>query len=84
LSLPKNDQGKVNLDLLLTAFSLAIKGDVLERLTCLFHLPLRGKVEEETNLTIEQIEDILGNAMFLEITASFGARSCVDVISDSV
>ncbi|KDO25804.1 hypothetical protein SPRG_08747 [Saprolegnia parasitica CBS 223.65] len=56
MSLPKNDNGKCNLDTLMVAFSLAVKGDVNERLACLFQLQAATK---DATLSLEQIEAIL-------------------------
>ncbi|CAK4087232.1 unnamed protein product [Aphanomyces euteiches] len=63
LSLPKNANGKVNLDLLLVAFSLAVKGGVDERLQCLFQLPLTGTAVTDATLTKAQIQGILGHIL---------------------
>ncbi|KAF0685782.1 Aste57867_22390 [Aphanomyces stellatus] len=64
LSLPKSPvTGKVNLDLLLVAFSLAVKGNVDERLACLFNLPFAAKAPDNAALKKEQVEEILGHVL---------------------
>ncbi|ETW09565.1 hypothetical protein H310_00116 [Aphanomyces invadans] len=60
LSLPKNANGKVDVNLLLVAFSLAVKGSVDERLESLFALPLASKPTDDATLTKAQIEKVLG------------------------
>ncbi|OQS01364.1 hypothetical protein ACHHYP_01166 [Achlya hypogyna] len=60
MSLPKDDAGKCNVDTLLVAFSLAVKGDVADRLKCLYHLQVASA---DTPVTLEQIETILGHVM---------------------
>ncbi|RHY08213.1 hypothetical protein DYB36_001151 [Aphanomyces astaci] len=60
LSLPKNINGKIDVDLLLVAFSLAVKGSVDERLESLFALPLAAKLTGSSTLTKAQVEHVLG------------------------
>ncbi|RHY35088.1 hypothetical protein DYB32_000428 [Aphanomyces invadans] len=55
-----NANGKVDVNLLLVAFSLAVKGSVDERLESLFALPLASKPTDDATLTKAQIEKVLG------------------------
>ncbi|OQR98403.1 aminomethyltransferase [Thraustotheca clavata] len=61
MSLPKNEAGKVNVDLLLVAFSLAVKGDVDQRLKCLYQLQVPQA--SSNKITRDQIESILDNTL---------------------
>ncbi|KAF0751584.1 hypothetical protein AaE_006321 [Aphanomyces astaci] len=63
LSLPKNINGKIDVDLLVVAFSLAVKGSVDERLESLFALPLAAKLTGSSTLTKAQVEHVLGHVL---------------------
>lgn len=75
MSLPKDEQQKSEIDAMLVAFGLAVKGSADERLECLFRLatrtphrppPVEGEVPESESTTIskQEFEGLLGWFIF--------------------
>jgi hypothetical protein len=56
LSLPRDDEHKSDVDALMVAFSMAVKGSVDDRLRCLFDLATRDTVAADDEKKISQQE----------------------------
>lgn len=62
LSLKKDDEQKSDVDALMVAFSMAVKGSVDDRLRCLFDLATRESpaADEEKMISQPELERLIG------------------------